>query len=273
MSHKIDEVVGADTLTVDISEMSAIASNIEVPSEPPEDSGVVMDMDDGKSRKKRKRKMRNVDQLTTQIEPQEVSDSGVVEDEDSAKKDAPQAPGPGNVVFPPTSWGGIPPGMFPMKLLPPGVTAQSSMGGTGSEALATSGTAPKPGATGKVPFPTAFPCYGPYGPMAFIPVPLFPNFMDKEGKGINWPQGFPARFPLVTPTQKRKSKSGGSSGDGGDAFTVQQKPSGEDAMQDECASGGEDSGELALMVLSHTQWLVSALLCIRSNKGLRGFDL
>lgn len=241
MSHKIDEVVGADTLTVDISEMSAIASNIEVPSEPPEDSGVVVDMDDGKSRKKRKRKMKNVDQLTTQMEPQEVSDSGLAEDEDSAKKDT-QAAGPGNVVFPPTSWAGIPPGLFPMKLLPPGVTAQSSMGGTGAEALTTT-SATKTGASGKVPFPTAFPCYGPYGPMAFIPVPLFPNFMDKEGKGINWPQGFPARFPLVTPAQKRKSKSGGSNSDVGDAFTAQPKVSGEDAMQDECASEGEDSGE------------------------------
>lgn len=256
MSHKIDEVVGADTLTVDISEMSAIASNIEVPSEPPEDSGVVVDMDDGKSRKKRKRKMKNVDQLTTQMEPQEVSDSGVAEDEDSAKKDTQQATGPGNVVFPPTSWAGIPPGLFPMKLLPSGVTAQSSIGGTGAEALTTS-SAPKPGATGKVPFPTAFPCYGPYGPMAFIPVPLFPNFMDKEGKGMNWPQGFPARFPLVTPAQKRKSKSGGSNSDGGDAFTAQPKVSGEDAMQDDCASGGEDSGESATTMC----WLV-AQLCV-----------
>ena len=253
MSHKMDEVVGADTLTVDISEMSAIASNIEVPSEPPEDSGVVGDMDDGKSKKKRKRKMKNVDLLTTQIEPQDLSEGGAAEDEDSAKKDTQQAPGPGNFVFPASTWAGLPPGLFPMKLMPPGVTAQSSMGG--AEALTTTSTA-KGGTAGKMPFPTAFPCYGPYGPMAFIPVPLFPNFMDKEGKGMNWPQGFPARFPLVPPSQKRKGKASGSNGDGSDGFSVQLKVRGDDAKQDEA---GEDTGES-----SSLDWLTC---CVRKKAG------
>ena len=244
MSQKMDEVVGADTLTVDISEMSAIASNIEVPSEPIEDSGVVGDMDDGKSKKKRKRKMKNVDLLTTQIEPHDLTECVAAEDEDITKKDAPQqVSAPGNVTFPPSTWPGLPPSLFPMKLLPPGVTVQSSMATAGVESLTTS-TMAKGGTTaGKMPFPTAFPCYGPYGPMAFIPVPLFPNFMDKEGKEINWPQGFPARFPLVPPSQKHKGKSGGSSGDGGDGFTVQLKVGGDGAKQDESASGDEDSGK------------------------------
>ena len=246
MSHKMDEVVGADTLTVDISEMSAIASNIEVPSEPIEDSGVVGDMDDGKSKKKkRKRKMKNVDLLTTQIEPHDLSEGGAAEEEDSAKKDAPQpAAGLGNVPFPTSTWTGLPAGLFPMKLLQPGVTSQSSMGGV--EGLTTTSMA-KGGTAGKMPFPAAFPYYSQYGPMAFIPVPLFPNFMDKEGKRINWPQGFPANFPLVTPSQKRKGKSSGSNGDGSEGFSVQLKVRGDEAKQDEGGSGDEDSGELSTL--------------------------
>jgi ankyrin repeat protein len=225
MSDKREEIVGGDTMMVDLAGVGAaveIASNIEVPTEPIEDSGVVMEMDDAKAKKKRKRKMKHVDHIHSQIEQQDS--------EDDSKKGQPTSgegmPLPLSTA--PTSWGGLQ-NFLPLKLM------QSMAGQT--QATTSEGqsnaTNAKSGEGGKMPFPSFPSYYTPYGPMAFIPVPLMPGF-QQDGKSM-WSQALAQKFPMIFHPNKMSQKNSSPSGDSGEmtADATKQSPKKDSAMEEE----------------------------------------
>ena len=207
MSEKREEIVGGDTMMVDIAGVGAaveIASNIEVPTEPIEDSGVVVDIDDSKSKKKRKRKLKNVDFIHSIAEQQDS--------EDDSKKGQP----PGESSSLPftstagTTWAGLP-NFLPMKFMQS--MANAGLTQTTNSEGQSNATNQKSGESGKMPnFPTFPSYYTPYGPMALIPVPLMPGF-QQDGKAM-WSQALAQKFPMIFPPNKMSQKSSGSPSSG-----------------------------------------------------------
>ena len=247
MSQTIEEVVGGDTMTVDIvGEASAVgltvdvASNVEVPSEPPEDSGVVPDIDDGR-RKKRKRKSKPIEQV--QIVKNSIED-------DSKRQE-------GSLNMP-SSLSGMP--FLPMKF-PPGLTSQGTMSAPSADDSPGVTTTAKSDDSKKTPMNSSFPYYGAYpGPMAFIPVPLFPNFqLDKDGKQPQlpqWPGGFNSQqlalwqMSMQKHFMAMKKKEQQSSTEDSDTSGQEKRDkvdkSSSEALSPkvEPSSGGEDDGRL-----------------------------